>query len=80
MNTSIIFKSRWSTASFGDTADTSPMELSALGAHLALCRKSHGHLFFLQCVAQNIHGFVVGRFVTTVVVVALLIGVFSMVL
>jgi cyclic beta-1,2-glucan synthetase len=25
----------WSTASFGDTADTSPMELSALGDHLA---------------------------------------------
>src|SRR5512133_2880265 len=80
MNTNIIFKSRWSTASFGDTADTSAMELSALGAHLELCQRAHGRLFFLQCAAQTMHGFVVGRFVTTVVVVTLLIGVFSMVL
>ena len=28
----------WSTASFGDAVDTSPMELSALGEHLHLCR------------------------------------------
>jgi hypothetical protein len=32
----------WSTASFGDTADTSPMELSALGEHLDLCKESQG--------------------------------------
>ncbi len=80
MSKSIIFKSRWSTASFGDAADASPLELSALGAHLELCQRSHGRLFSLQCAAQTMHGFVVGRFVTTVVVVALLIGVISMVL
>lgn len=80
MNANTILKSRWSTASFGDTADTSPMELSALGAHLELCQKSHGRLFLLQCAAQTMHGFVVGRFVTTVVAVALLIGVLSLVL
>ncbi|NDP40039.1 MAG: hypothetical protein GZ093_15020 [Rhodoferax sp.] len=79
MSNNIILKSRWSTASFGNTAETSPMELSALGAHLELCRRAHGPLFFLQCAAQTMHGFVVGRFVTTVVVVALLIGVLSMV-
>ena len=79
MSNSIILKSRWSTASFGNTAETSPMELSALGAHLELCQRAHGRLFFLQCAAQTMHGFVVGRFVTTVVVVALLIGVLSMV-
>lgn len=79
MSKNIIFKSRWSTASFGDTADTSPVELSALGAHLELCQKSHGRLFFLQCAVQTMHGFVVGRFVTTVVLVALLIGVLSLV-
>ena len=78
MNANIIFKSRWSTASFGDTADTSPVELSALGAHLELCQRAHGRLFFLQCVAQNIHGFVIGRFVTTLVAVALLVGVLSL--
>jgi hypothetical protein len=80
MSNNIIFKSRWSTASFGNTAETSLMELSALGAHLELCQRSHGRLFFLQCAAQTMHGFVVGRFVTTVVVVAILIGVLSMVL
>ncbi|MHB8948130.1 MAG: hypothetical protein ACYC4S_03580 [Rhodoferax sp.] len=80
MSKTIILKSRWSTASFGDAADTSPLELSALGAHLELCQRSHGRLFFLQCAAQTMHGFVVGRFVTTVVVVALLIGVLSLVL
>lgn len=80
MSKNIILNSRWSTASFGNAADTSPMELSALGAHLELCQRSHGRLFFLRCAAQTMHGLVVGRFVTTVVVVALLIGVLSMVL
>ena len=80
MNANTILKSRWSTASFGDTAETSPMELSALGAHLELCQKSHGRLFFLQCTAQTMHGFVVGRFVTTVVLGGLLIGFLSLVL
>lgn len=80
MNANIFLKSRWSTASFGDTADISPVELSALGAHLELCQKLHGRLFLLQCAAQTMHGFVVGRFVTTLVVVTLLIGVFSMAL
>ncbi|MBA3057849.1 MAG: hypothetical protein KJ614_13375 [Gammaproteobacteria bacterium] len=79
MNANTILRSRWSTASFGDNAETSPVELSALGAHLELCQESHGRLFFLQCAAQTMHGFVVGRFVTTLVVAALLIGVVSLV-
>lgn len=80
MNTNVIVTPSWSTASFGDTADTSPMELSALGEHLDLCRGSRGRLFALHCVAQAMHGFVAARFVTTLVVVALLIGVGSLVL
>lgn len=79
MNANTILKSRWSTASFGDTAETSPVELSALGAHFELCQESHGRLFFLQCAAQTMHGFVVGRFVTTVVLIGLLIGFLSLV-
>jgi len=70
----------WSTASFGDTADTSPMELSALGEHLNLCNDSHGHLFALHCMAQTLHGFVAPRLITTLVVAALLIGIVSMAL
>jgi hypothetical protein len=70
----------WSTASFGETADTSPMELSALGEHLDLCKESHGRWFALQCAAESVNGFLAARVVTTLVVAAFLIGVTSMVL
>jgi len=68
----------WATASFGADADTSPMELSALGEHLHVCKGSRGRLFALYCAADAMHGFVAARFVTTLVVVALLIGVGSL--
>jgi hypothetical protein len=69
----------WSTASFGQAADTSPGELMALGEHLHLCRTSHGSLFALRCAAQAAHGFVSARLVTTiVVVVTLLLGAASL--
>jgi len=70
----------WSTASFGDSADTKPMELSALGEHLHLCRSLSGRLFVLRCGAEAVQGFVAARFVTTVVVLALLIGLGSLAL
>lgn len=79
MKTNVIATPSWSTASFGASADTSPMELSALGEHLDLCRGAHGRLFALRCVAQTMHGFVAARFVTTLLVVALLIGLVSLV-
>jgi hypothetical protein len=80
MNTNRILAPSWSTASFGDTADTSPMELSALGEHLDLCKVSQGRLFALRCAAEAMNGFVAARFVTTLVVLAaLLIGVGSLV-
>jgi hypothetical protein len=69
----------WSTSSFGAAVDTLPMELSALGAHLASCNLSRGRLFALRCVADAMNGFVAGRFVTTLVVMALLIGAGSLV-
>ncbi len=68
----------WSTASFGDAVDTSPMELSALGEHLHLCRSLSGRLFVLRCGAEAVQGFVAARFVTTVVVLTLVIGVGSL--
>lgn len=79
MNTNAIITPRWSTASFGDNADTLPMELSALGEHLDLCKGSRGRLFGLHCVAQTMHGFLAARFVTTLVLAALLIGIASLV-
>ena len=70
----------WKTSSFGGTADTSPMELSALGEHLGHCRETHGHLFALHCLLDRMNGFVSARFVTTLMVVVLLIGVSGLML
>lgn len=67
----------WRTASFGDSADTSPMELSALGEHLDRCRGSRGRLFTLHCLAEALNGFLASRFVTTLVVVTILFGVIA---
>jgi hypothetical protein len=64
----------WSTASFGNTADTSPMELSELGEHLDICQQAHGRWFVLHCAAESLSGFVSARLVTVLAVVALLIG------
>lgn len=64
-------KPPWSTTSFGDAADTSPMELSVLGEHLDSCRRSHGRWFALQCLAERMNGFIAARFVTTLAAAAL---------
>ncbi len=75
MNSSNSLTERpWSTASFGDSADTSPMELSSLGDHLSTCHASRGRLFGMHCAAERLHGFVAPRLVTTLVLAALLIG------
>jgi len=71
---------RWSTASFGDTPDTTPMDLSALGEHLSLCRGVRGRLFATRCRAEAVHGFVATHLVTTALGVAALAGVLWLVL
>lgn len=63
----------WSTTSFGDATDLSAMELLVLGDHLGTCRSPHGRLFALHCTIEAMHVFMVSRFVTTLVVAALLI-------
>lgn len=68
----------WSTSTFSNQADTSPMELSALGEHLGHCKGAHGRLFSLHCVAETLNGFLSSRLVTTLVVAALLIGIASL--
>lgn len=72
MNRSAIATTRWSTASFADAADTSPMELSALSDHLGLCHGARGRWFTLRCAADALHGFMASRLVTTVLLVGLL--------
>ena len=70
----------WSTASFGDTTDTTPADLSDLGAHMDSCKDAHGRLFALRCIAEALNSFIAPRFMTTLVVVTLLIGATSLVL
>ena len=72
MDTPIFSASRWSTASFGEAADTSPMELSALGEHLSLCQSMSGRMFAVRYRAALMHGVIASRFVTTVVALVLL--------
>jgi hypothetical protein len=65
----------WSTTSFGDDPEASPIELSALGDHLQQCNGSSGRVVAMRCGAQRLHGFVAERFVTTLALLALLIGI-----
>lgn len=63
----------WSTASFGETADTSAGELTGLSEHLASCQGARGRWFTLQCAAEAANRFIAARFVTTLLVVAAVI-------
>lgn len=68
----------WVTAAFPETAETTPMELSALGAHVDRCNGSRGRMFALRCAADTLVGFLAPRFVTTAVIVALVLGIASL--
>ena len=70
----------WSTASFGDSVETTPMELSALGEHLDRCQGARGRFFALGCVVETMNSLIAPRFVTTLVVATLMIGIGSLVL
>jgi hypothetical protein len=70
----------WSTASFGHSTDTTPMDLSALGDHVSRCRAASSRFGGLQCAAQAVHGMVASRFVTTLALTAALIGIVLMAL
>ncbi len=70
----------WSTAAFGSDADTSPVELAALGEHLHHCRGSRVKLFTLRCLAESMNGFFGSRFVTTLALAAVVIGICAAVL
>jgi hypothetical protein len=74
MNTDTLTPRRWTTASVPDTTDTSPMELSELGAHVDRCNGCRGRWFTLRCAADAVHDFVAPRFVTTLLVVGVVVG------
>lgn len=69
MNASkVIPLPQWSTASFDDTTDSLPMELSALGQHMDSCQGARGRWFRVRSIAETCNRFVVSRIVTTLVV------------
>lgn len=70
----------WSTASFGSAADTSPMELAALGEHMRRCISERGALFPLKSAAETLSRLAGPRFMTIIVLFALLSIVASLVL
>jgi hypothetical protein len=74
MNAHAVNLPRWTTASIPDATDTSPMELSELGAHVGRCNGSRGRWFALRCTVDAIHEFVAPRFVTTLFVACVVIG------
>lgn len=80
MTTNLTTARFWSTASFGGNTDASSIDLLSLGDHLGVCRNPNGHLFALHCVVDTVRSFMAARFVTTLVGVALLIGIVAMAL
>ena len=65
---------RWTTATFADATDSAPMELDELGKHVDRCNGCRGRWFALRCAADAVHDFVAPRFVTTLCIVAAVIG------
>jgi hypothetical protein len=71
MKTDVMAHPRWSTASFGDAADTSPMELSDLGEHLQHCSTRSGRWARLRFAAESMNSFISTRLVTTLALLSL---------
>lgn len=69
----------WSTASFGNAANTSPMDLSALGQHVQQCSRPGGAWSALSGSAGDLHRSLLARFVTSLALLAVLIGAAAMV-
>jgi hypothetical protein len=64
----------WCTAAHGDIAKSAGADLTALGEHMSSCPQLHRHLLSLHGATEVMNGFVATRFVSTLVVFALLIG------
>jgi hypothetical protein len=68
----------WSTSSFGEAADTSPLELFELSEHLDRCHRSRGRLFSALCLSDSVSRFLAPRFMTTLVAAAVLASLLAM--
>lgn len=65
---------RWSTAAFSDAADTSPVELQSLSAHVQHCSGMPSHTERLQGAAHWAGGVMRVRLMSCVVLVVLMLG------
>ena len=65
----------WTTSSYGDTTETTPMELDALREHVAQCSRGGARMAALLTGMHKAQGFVAGRLMTTLALVAALAGV-----
>ena len=67
----------WNTAWAGTAPDAYPGGLTALADHMAACSKARDRFFIVRCTLDAVKGTLIARFWTTILVVALLIGVFA---
>jgi len=64
----------WSTSSYGQAADTTPMELAELSQHKRQCTAVSSGLVALHCGVLHLHGFIGARRVTTLALLAALVA------
>jgi hypothetical protein len=64
----------WVTSSLGHPADSAALQHAALGDHLAQCSAQRGRLQRLENGAVEFRRLVAGRFVTSALLLTLLIG------
>ena len=69
----------WATSAIDGGADTLPMDLSALGAHVDRCNGLRGPMFGLRCAADTLSGFLAPRVVTTLVAIAIVFALGSLI-
>jgi len=69
----------WATSAIDGEVDTLPTDLSALGAHVDRCNGLRGPMFGLRCAATRFRAFWRPRIVTTLVAIAIVIGVGSLI-
>jgi len=64
----------WDTSSFGHPTDAAPLQREALGDHLAQCSAQRSPLHRLENGAGELRRLVAGRFVTSALLLTLLVG------
>jgi hypothetical protein len=74
MNSHMSPRTFWSTASFGDVADTLPGDLTELGQHVQQCSQPRSPWFLLRSGIDTLHQGLLARFVTSLALLVALVG------